>query len=127
MSSGSSELSVIAGLVSAPEASDIKLSSNGLRGVVKAGFRNADAVLLLCMLGEKREICGGGGGRFEGVPANRVGLEGLEKGFGLELANLLGELKPTGKSKGLGKSHPKILSGRCGQGGRRNRTANSLF
>lgn len=65
-----------------------------MRGVVKAGFRNGGAVLLLCIRGEKRDVCGRAGSGLDGVFAKRFGLDGLENGFGLELvANLLGELK----------------------------------
>lgn len=93
VSSGNSEFSVKAGLLSAPEASEKAVSSKGLRGVVKAGFRNGGAVLLLCILGEKSDVWGRAVSGLEGLFAKRFGLEGLANGFGLELANLLGDLK----------------------------------
>jgi hypothetical protein len=46
VSFGNSDASVGAGLSSAPEASDSAKSSNGRRGVVKAGFRNGGAAAL---------------------------------------------------------------------------------
>ena len=50
-----------AGLSSAPEASEKTCSSNGLRGVVKAGFRSGGAVLCGDKLVVKEVVCGGCG------------------------------------------------------------------
>ncbi len=81
-----SDVSVNAGLLSIPEASERMGSSKGFRGVVKAGFRNGGAVWPGWILGEKKDVCGGCG----------CGLDGLfvaANGFGLRLGNLAGVAK----------------------------------
>lgn len=70
MSFGKSD-SVCAGLSSAPDASEHEISSIGLRGVVKAGFRNAGAG------GLDKFCCGVNNER-----AAFCDFEGLAKGFG---------------------------------------------
>lgn len=61
VSAGKIEVSVIAGLDSASETSDIGTSWKRFCGVVNAGFRNAGPDGLFCSCGEKNEACGGAG------------------------------------------------------------------
>jgi len=67
VSFGKSEFSVKAGLLSAPDASDKAMSSNGRRGVVKAGFLNGGAGCTTGILGVKNDEGGAGTCCLEGV------------------------------------------------------------
>lgn len=67
VSFGKSEFSVKAGLLSAPDASDKAISSNGRRGVVNAGFLNGGAGCTTGILGVKNDEEGADTWCLEGV------------------------------------------------------------
>jgi hypothetical protein len=91
VSFGAAEVSVKAGLLSAPDASEKTGSSKAFRGVVKAGFRNGAAVWPDCIFGENIDVCGGCG-------CDRDGLPGAAKRFGRRPGNLAGEAKANHES-----------------------------
>ena len=91
VSAGISEVSVRAGLDSAPEYSENTKSSSRLCGVVKAGFRNAGADGLRCSWGLKNDTCGGRGWAC-GLSGEPAGGPPNANGLGLGERNLDGEL-----------------------------------
>lgn len=91
---GKSEVSVSAGLSSAPEASESTTSSKGFLGVVKAGFRKAGAD------GFKEPCCGVKSGR------GCCDLDGVANGLGRDEAPSL-----DGEAKGLGRDEALSLDG----------------
>lgn len=74
VSGGISDVSVMAGLDSAPEHSEYASSSTRFCGVVNAGLRNGGAENLFGIWGWKNEECGGCDFCLEGEPAAAKGL-----------------------------------------------------